>query len=164
MRMILSKISIIIRIISPRFTIIIIMFAISAPSCERTAEEKTQARTPFAVHISIANFTNPLSGIPPPYTYSLIIFFENIRERENRLLPKPLRGAAAAAPGLWGEGDENSQPSAARSAKHALERSASHSSSTTRVSPPTFSLECGVRVKNMHHLQTRISYSCAHRT
>jgi len=34
-----------------------------------------------------------------------LIFFRNIRESENRLLAKPLRGAAAAASGLWQEGD-----------------------------------------------------------
>ena len=37
--------------------------------------------------------------------FSFTFFFEDIREMENRLLPKPLRGAAAAASGLWGEGD-----------------------------------------------------------
>ena len=50
----------------------------------------------------------------PPFHLS---FLGNIRERKNRLLAKPLRGAAAAASGLWQEGDYKSQPSAARSRK-----------------------------------------------
>ena len=37
--------------------------------------------------------------------FHLIFFFPNIREMKNRLLAKPLRGAAAAASGLWQEGD-----------------------------------------------------------
>ena len=41
-------------------------------------------------------------------------FFLKIRERKDRLLSKPLRGEAAAAAGLWKEGDEGWRVHAAR--------------------------------------------------
>ena len=48
-------------------------------------------------------------------------FFLKIRERKDRLLSKPLRGEAAAAAGLWKEGDEEWRVRAARVAKLAHE-------------------------------------------
>ena len=44
-------------------------------------------------------------------------FFLKFRERKDRLLSKPLRGEAAAAAGLWKEGDEEWRVRAARVAK-----------------------------------------------
>jgi len=54
-------------------------------------------------------------------------FFENIRERKNRLHSKPLRGEAAAAPRLWNEGDLHGRLRAARSAKPSHEGFAARS-------------------------------------
>ena len=48
-------------------------------------------------------------------------FFQKYPRREDRLLPKPLRGESAAASGLWEEGDKEWQVCVARSAQPTTE-------------------------------------------
>ena len=57
----------------------------------------------LAAVYGIPKYTN--SKLLAARSFSFIFFLGNIRERKNRLLAKPLRGAAAAASGLWQEGD-----------------------------------------------------------